>query len=299
MIINSEFMTGLNQKEILPMNAAVFPYVCKYAELDAQIDQCIAWHWHPALEIDYIAEGEVALKTAEQIQYIKKGELFFVNSGILHEIQAKDNMKGCKIYAHIFNMGFLSGLHNSLFEQKYLFPIIKCRDLETFIIHADSYRRIRMIEKFLKMIEMNRTESFGYEFEIRTELSRFWLMLLEETEEIRASSCTDKNNIDVDRIKIMMQYIHEHYMEKITLSDIASTANISTRECTRCFQRCIKLSPVNYLNEYRIRMAAQMLLQTNQSITTISENCGFSSSSYFGKMFYKVMGCTPKDYRKK
>ncbi|WP_394916419.1 helix-turn-helix domain-containing protein [uncultured Robinsoniella sp.] len=77
------------------------------------------------------------------------------------------------------------------------------------------------------------------------------------------------------------------------------TANISTRECSRCFQRCIKLSPMNYLNEHRIRMAAQMLLQTNKSIMTISECCGFSSSSYFGKIFQDYMGCTPKNYRKK
>ncbi|MGN0292646.1 MAG: helix-turn-helix domain-containing protein [Lachnospiraceae bacterium] len=298
MIDNSEFLSGLDQKEILSRISAEFPYVCKYAELDSRIDRCIPWHWHPALEIDYIADGEIELETADSINYVKKGELIFVNSGVMHEIRAKDRMHHCRIYAHIFNMEFLSGICNSLFEQKYLFPIIKCSNLETFTVHADTYRNVRMIEKFLKTVEMNKTEPFGYEFEVRTELCRIWCMLLEETEELRASS-TNKNNIDVERIKHMIQYIQDHYAEKITLDDIASAASISTRECSRCFQRCIKLSPIHYLNDYRIRMAAQLLLHTDQSIITISENCGFSSSSYFGKTFYKAMGCTPKDYRKK
>ena len=108
-----------------------------------------------------------------------------------------------------------------------------------------------------------------------------------------------KNDAFSYAIKKMMQFIHEHYADKITLGDIAISTNISTRECSRCFQRCIKISPINYLNEHRIRMAAQMLLQTDKNIITISENCGFSSSSYFSKLFQKIMGCTPKNYRKK
>ena len=45
-------------------------------------------------------------------------------------------------------------------------------------------------------------------------------------------------------------------------------------------------------------MAAQMLLQTGDNIITISENCGFSSNSYFGKVFHESMGCTPMEYRR-
>ena len=155
-----------------------------------------------------------------------------------------------------------------------------------------------MIENFLKIIELSKEEPFGFEFEIRTQLSRFWYALLEETADLREQN-TEKSTIDIDRLKAMMQFIHEHFMDKITLEGISLSASISSRECSRCFQRCIKTTPINYLNEYRIRMAAQMLLQTDKSIITISEDCGFSSSSYFSKLFQKVMGYTPKDYRNK
>ena len=128
-------------------------------------------------------------------------------------------------------------------------------------------------------------------------MCHFWCMLMKETEEIRSHN-TLKNTTDIERIKRMLHYLQEHYTEKITLTDIALSANISERECTRCFQRCIDTSPINYLNTYRVRMAARMLTQTNESILTISENCGFSTSSYFGKVFHRLMGCTPTEYRK-
>ena len=78
-----------------------------------------------------------------------------------------------------------------------------------------------MTEKILKMIELSREESFGYELELRAEMGRFWCMLLKATEEVRSLSIP-KNNTDVERVKLMMQYIHTHYGEKITLEDIAA-----------------------------------------------------------------------------
>lgn len=106
------------------------------------------------------------------------------------------------------------------------------------------------------------------------------------------------NTADTERIKSMIQYIHDNYGKKLTLQDIAGAANISSRECSRCFRRCIHDSPINYLNTYRVRMAALMLLQSGESVMTIGENCGFSSNSYFGKIFYETMGCTPSAYRR-
>ena len=297
MLFSTPFPIDQTNKELLPMNSMEFPYICNYTELDRRIDKCVPWHWHLSFEFDYAAEGEVIVRAADAVIPLKQGDALFINSGIIHDVCAKNRTDGVKIYSHIFSPQFLSGMSGSIFEQKYISPIQKSRELQFYIIHPDTYQKVRMIEKILKTIELTKSESFGYEFEIRAELCRLWCMLLKETEELRVHS-SPKDNIDMERIKIMMQYIYDHYMEKITLSDIALSANISSRECTRCFQRCIKTSPVSYLGEYRIRAAAQMLLTTDTSIIDISENCGFSSASYFGKTFQEAMGCTPRDYRR-
>lgn len=298
MLSISKFRLDDNHREILDTDSNPFPYICNYAESNPCLDQCFSWHWHPAFEIDYVEEGEFEFKTTEQTITLKKGEAVFINSNVMHDIRPTGKAKDCKLYAHIFDMHFLSGMYNSIFEQTYIVPILKNKQLQAFSICPDHYTAIKMMGNILRMIELAVSEPFGYEFEIRTELGRFWCLLLEDTKPLR-SQTSESNQTDIERVKQMMEYIHQHYNKKISLDDISSAASISGRECARCFQRCIHVSPVNYLNEYRIRMAAQMLLQTQDSIITISENCGFSSSSYFGKVFHETMNCTPKEYRQK
>lgn len=296
MLIETNFRSDKNNREILPMDQSGMPYLCMHTKLNKYMNKDFPWHWHSSFEIDYIKEGSLEFHTTDEIIHMKKGDAVFINSGIMHSYHAVST-ENCSLYAHLFDMQFLSGMHNSILEQKYLFPILKSNNLPVLLIQPDNYQNVLMIEKILKLVMLSKEEPYGYEFEIRAELCRLWCLLLENTKEIRAQNI-QRNNADVDRIKIMMQYIQEHYMERITLGQIAASANISSRECTRCFQRCIDNSPVNYLNDYRVRMAAQMLVQTGDSILTISENCGFSTSSYFGKVFHETMGCTPLEYRK-
>ena len=97
----------------------------------------------------------------------------------------------------------------------------------------------------------------------------------------------------------MLHYIHKNYSHQICLNDIAESAAVSERECSRCFQRCFGESAITYLNKYRIHVAADMLLKESDSIVSISRRCGFRSSGYFGRVFFKMLGCTPKEYRKK
>ena len=296
MLIETNFRADNNNKEILPMNQGGFPYVCMHTELKLYHDMSFPWHWHSAFEIDYIAEGESEFRTSDSVIYLQKGDVVFINSGVMHAYRGKEE-DACEIYAHLFDMHFLSGEYNSILEQKYMFPIVKSMGLQALLIRPNSYRRIQMVEAILKITELTKQEPFGYEFEIRAELSRFWCLLLQETEELRDGNVTH-NSADAERIKVMMQFIQEHFMERITLDHIAAAADISGRECTRCFQRCIDNSPINYLNTYRVGRAAQMLTETKDSILTISENCGFSTGSYFGKVFHEMMGCTPMEYRK-
>lgn len=296
MIVEGNFQSQMDQKEILPANFSEFPYVCICTRLDHYIDKCIPWHWHPSFELDYMEEGEMVLQTPSQTYHVKKGDMVFVNSGIMHQLQSLDHRAGCVEYSQIFDMEFLSGIHSGLLEKKYIFPILQCRELDSILIRPDTHRRIAMAEKLLDMIELNRSEPPGYEFELRALLGRFWCLFLEETAPMLNKSSW-KGNADMERMKRMMQFIHDHYGEKITLEQIGASASISARECSRCFQRCIRTSPMGYLNDYRVRMAAQLLLQSGESVLSISERCGFSSGSYFGKIFQKAMGCTPREYR--
>lgn len=106
----------------------------------------------------------------------------------------------------------------------------------------------------------------------------------------------NKNN---DKIKLMMAYIHEHYSEKISISELAAAAYLSERECFRVFHDCLHTTPVEYIKTYRLQAACQMLARGQEPVTVISQACGLGSSSYFGKVFREYAHCTPLEYRRK
>lgn len=297
MISSPPIRTDERKRELLYSDTEQFPYVCFYRELDDSADRTVSWHWHPELEVDYVLEGEIEYQTMEKIVTVKAGELVFLNSNILHTVYAKNKQPGCKMYAHLFDISLLSGSYNSVFHQKYVLPVVRNTGLSVAGIFTGDERREAMKADFLEAVRINEEKAFGYEFELRSRLSHLWILLLQRIQKLQIEAVRT-NTMDVERIKEMLEYIHYHYHERLTLERIAESASISPRECARCFRRCIRTSPVNYLNRYRIQQAAQMLLDTPDSITTISENCGFSTGSYFGKAFHEIMGCTPSQYRK-
>ena len=113
----------------------------------------------------------------------------------------------------------------------------------------------------------------------------------------RRRCCVEKVKCREKCWKICWKWIE--YRNEISLSDIADAAKVSKREALRCFQEEIHISPGAYLKDYRLQMACTMLRNTSETITTVSQNCGFHSASYFGKVFRSQMGCTPYEFKNK
>ncbi|MFZ6030365.1 MAG: substrate-binding domain-containing protein [Chloroflexota bacterium] len=99
-------------------------------------------------------------------------------------------------------------------------------------------------------------------------------------------------------VRQAMVYIHERYAEPISRSDIANHLNINEQYLTRCFNKELGVSPIVYLNRYRIRQAKWLLEKGQHSVTQIALEVGFSSQSYFSRMFQREVGVTPKAYQR-
>ena len=297
MLMETKFSTGEHQQEILPMQTETQPYLCSITHLDNNPDKPVPWHWHRLFEINYITKGELSFQTPDRSYIVSAGEADFVNYGVLHSCTAIGTTR-CEYYTLHFDMHFLSGIYNSVFEEKYLLPVMRNSALQFWQIRPDSLPHLKMIENVLRVVETSRREPFGYEFDVRNLLSDFWKQLLEDTKDVQSATAT-ASTVDTERIKQMTHFIREHCGEKLSLEDIAASAGISTRECTRCFSRCINVSPNVYLTQARLSRAAELLSTSAMTILEISEECGFSSPSYFGKVFREAMGCTPKEYRDK
>jgi AraC-like DNA-binding protein len=93
-----------------------------------------------------------------------------------------------------------------------------------------------------------------------------------------------------------MAFIHAHYTEEISRSDVAAHIGLSERHLTRCFNQEVGLSLITYLNRYRVRVAKAMLDDGKMGITEIAMEVGFSTSAYFTHVFHDEVGVSPRAY---
>ena len=206
-----------------------------------------------------------------------------------------ENIQDCILESHLFHPVFLSGHFKSVFETKYLNPVIQNRSLDLICLRKDEPAQKLVLEKLRQLSKLQAQEDV--EFQTRNLLSDIWLLLLQIIRNTDSRNFYG-NSKQQDRILTMISFIQENFAEKLTLEEIADSAAVSTRECLRCFQSSIRQSPMDYLISYRIQMAKKLLETTDHSITEISLRCGFNSNSYFTKLFHRTCGKTPNAYRK-
>lgn len=98
-------------------------------------------------------------------------------------------------------------------------------------------------------------------------------------------------------VALAQSWLHQHWQQPLSLSALAAVANLSERQLTRRFVNAIGDSPGQYLQKLRCRYAQDLLQNTDLSVADIAQNCGFSDSSHFGRMFRKLKGTSPRQFR--
>ncbi|HRI19423.1 MAG TPA: AraC family transcriptional regulator [Panacibacter sp.] len=101
-----------------------------------------------------------------------------------------------------------------------------------------------------------------------------------------------------NRFSHVVDYIQKNLQENNTIKILSREAYMSEPHFYRCFKQQFGVSPVDYINEQRIKSARMMLLAADRSVTEIGFSCGFNNLNYFLKMFKRHTGLTPAQYRK-
>lgn len=97
--------------------------------------------------------------------------------------------------------------------------------------------------------------------------------------------------------EIIDAYIREHYAEELSMQDVARAMSYSDAYFCKLFKQCFKVNFSAYLNEYRIARARELLQNTRLNVREISIACGYSDANYFARVFKRVTGMTPTEYR--
>jgi len=97
-------------------------------------------------------------------------------------------------------------------------------------------------------------------------------------------------------VRKAMAYLHEHYMDSISLDDAAHHVSVSKEYLSRCFRQEMGITLVTYLNRYRVDRAKALLKNGDMNLTEIALETGFSSSAYFSRVFRQEAGMSPSEY---
>lgn len=100
----------------------------------------------------------------------------------------------------------------------------------------------------------------------------------------------------ITKVNDSIRWLQQYFMTKITVSQLALQANVSTRQYLRIFKNLTNHTPIAYINQYRIYRAQERLLQSNATVQEIALQVGFENVNYFNALFKQKVGCTPKAY---
>lgn len=281
-------------RELLEHGTMLFPIACYHDDLQKE---WVPWHWHEELELILVTEGKAVVAADSEKHILQQGEGCFINAEVLHAAWNAGN-EGCRFHSVVFHPRLVGGSMDSIFWQNYLFPLMDEKLLKMFCFQKEISWQRRAMEAIENAWQDCVREKAGYEFQVRSELSKL-IFLLNSNRPVRQKPVSERVQRDGERIKKMLQYVQAHYMEELQVAEIAESASVSASECLRCFRNTIGITPMQYVIQFRVEKAAVLLTDTEMKITEIGAQCGFLEMSYFARTFRRVKGCTPSEYRRK
>lgn len=252
-------------------------------------------HWHQEIQIALVTEGEVLFRTEGREVRLHAGQGFFVNSGVLHEALPTEKRDGVYVCVN-FLPSLIYGQPDSMLRRDYVDPVLYGDGLRSFLLLEQPWHR-EVCRLLQQMGEVEEQAEYGYELQMTILLRQIWYLIVVHNRE-KIEQKTQVSFSDRQRIRVLQTYIQKHYMEHISLADIAAAGHISRGECCRVFKRAQNMSPVRYLTHFRLKQSLKLLSSTDLSIQEVAQQVGFETGSYFTERFRGEMNCTPSEYRR-
>lgn len=281
--------TRSDKSQVLNYNNPLFYCFSDMSFVTTGITQYIPEHWHEDIEYFYVLDGCIEFMVNGKTLHLNKGEGIVVNSKRIHSNWSN---KGdyCNYICIVIHPSYMCA--SSYIEQKYVTPILSPGSNDYILLTENDWTKNIINE--LVSIFADKSDSKAYELKI---LETSFRCLRYMHENIDFSMAKQSAPIHANTFKSMMAYIQDHYMEKISLDDIASSGNVGKTLCAKIFKRYVAKTPGDYLISFRITKSMELLTTTDLSVTDIAFQTGFTSGSHYTKTFREMVGCTPTEYR--
>jgi AraC-like DNA-binding protein/quercetin dioxygenase-like cupin family protein len=256
----------------------------------------VKMHDHFFLELTYIIEGEAEHTLDGHMSVVKPGDYFIVDYGSRHSYKATGGE------------GFLN--LDLLFLPEVLDPVLKGTKslrtlLEHYLLHFNINALVqnpsRMVfhdgeGKIKKLLDLINEEAEarrpGYSELIRCYLIEILLLTMRQLDDAEAASSGQ------DISAFITAYVADHYMEDLTLKEIADKMNYSLPYISKRFKEDVGTTFVKYLQNYRVMQGCRLLTSSRRSLAEITEVVGYKDVKFFSALVKKMTGLSPADFRR-
>lgn len=257
--------------------------------------QCVPAHWHDDTEIIYIKKGR-GLITVDLIEYpASAGSILFIYPGQVHSIEQFED-SSMEYINIIFKLEMLLSKQADTCSNDFLVPLLSgTLHLPThFTPGMPHYDEIAHCINAADRV--SQTNPPAYELAIKGQLFLLFQILFAYCCEENSSR---KNQKSLEKMKFIVKYIENNYMNKISIEKVAEEMGLSQSHFMKFFKNTMGTTFTDYLNEYRLTMASRLLISSESSILAIATEVGFDNLSYFNRLFKKRFYVTPREYRKR
>lgn len=272
--------------ELFPVNICV---VRKYSDLPIG-SGFKSLHWHEDLQFVLCTNGYVNYQV-NGIEYkLKEKEALFINKGALH--MSNDMSEDGEYVTLTFPEELLFFFKESRMKYKYVWPYTRMDFLRCYEIKEKN----QIIKCLYDIYNIHLNGSDMFEYDVSILITMIWRDLVKSLSKI--DYLPNKKDVErQERVQVMLVYIHTHYADELSLKDIADAGTMSVAQCNRCFNKMLNITPYEYLIQYRLQKATNLLKDATLNVTEISEIVGFNNVTHFIQVFKKVYGISPKKYR--
>lgn len=250
-------------------------------------------HWHKEFEITYVRKGFCTYQIDLQTYQIQEGGFLLIPPEMLHGT-GEDPKQEFVTDSFVFSMDMLESQRQDSCTARFLAPLTGGQFRFPAYLSAGNPAAGLLRDSFEKIRRTFLGKSFGYELEIKAELYHFFFLLYRYVPYQR----TEPEHPEITRkLKLVLQFIQDHYQRPVTVQELAEVCHFSEYHFMRFFKQHTNMTSIEYLNQYRLEMAARRLKATDFSVTSIALESGFNNVSYFNRIFKKKFGVTPREYR--
>ncbi len=255
-------------------------------DVNIKIGEVSSLHYHDELEFLPVYEGTFCCTVYDKVYEAHKGDVIFINSRVPHSTSRKEPSRTglLQFKESDFNDNEFTKLikYSMRYQSQVYYPIKIFSMPELFRVVDDI------------MME-TKDKNKSYEIFVKSGIYRILGILYREG--ILSDADKIYNTGEIKKILPILSYINNNFSENITLDYASRQLGFDRSYFCRVFKIATGATFTEYLNFVRICKAENMLVKTHESILNISEAVGFSSVSYFNRIFKRYRNCSPRVYR--